>query len=81
VRLNAELDENKGPLIQSVSTKLATAVALSPCCQAVTAGWLMGAAADGLDPDEDDCLPHPAIESATAKAALMVVFLIKGDTA
>src|ERR1043166_4809241 len=36
-RLNVEPDANNGRLLQSVPTKLVTAAALSPCCQAVRA--------------------------------------------
>ena len=77
LRLNGELDANSGRAIQSVPTKLASAVVLLPWCQVVRVGCATGAEPDPLEAGRVAFLPHPAKRSQTVTTVLMVLVFIK----
>jgi hypothetical protein len=72
---------NNGRELQSVATNVETAVALSPCCQAVMAGCVIGTATDGEVLDEALCLLQPTKTIEAAATMLMVGIFIKRNAA
>ena len=89
MRLNGESAANSGRALQSAARNLLTAAALSPCCQAVSAGCEMGdddetasaCAGGGVAELLGDFLPQPAIKIVAAVITVMVVLFIKCNAA
>ena len=89
VRLNGESAANSGRALQSAAKKLLTAAALSPCCQAVSAGCEMddddetasAFAGGGVAELLDDFLPQPAIKIVAAVTPVMIAIFIKRNAA